>query len=322
YTKSRDAEHREVGEFPEQVPYLEWLASDYRATASCQSCHMPSVDAATAISAIAGTARDGLARHDFRGANVLVLAMLDRHRADLEVTAPSSTLQHAADTTRTFLEQKSARVAISSLARDGGVLVADVDVENLGGHKLPTAYPSRRVWLHVTVRDAAGAIQFESGRALPSGAIDGNANDRDAATFEPHYTEIRSPDQVQIYEAILGDPQGRVTTALLSTTQYLKDNRLLPRGFSKTAASADTAVHGAALGDPDFVGGHDRVRYSISSHGPVTVEIELLYQPIGFRWAHNLARYPAAEPQRFVAYYDEMAGAATVRLAQVSRVVP
>jgi hypothetical protein len=30
----------------------------------------------------------------------------------------------------------------------------------------------------------------------------------------------------------------------------------------------------------------------------------LWYQPIGFRWAHNLADYKAAEPQRFLGYYE------------------
>ena len=40
-----------------------------------------------------------------------------------------------------------------------------VAVENLAGHKLPTAYPSRRVWLHVTVLDGPDVV-FESGAIL------------------------------------------------------------------------------------------------------------------------------------------------------------
>ena len=72
-----------------------------------------------------------------------------------------------------------------------GRLDADVVVRNLTGHKLPTGYPSRRVWLHVTVRDAAGAVVFESGAVEPTGAIAGNDNDADRERVEPHYDEIR-----------------------------------------------------------------------------------------------------------------------------------
>ena len=32
-----------VGELPEQMPYLEWLHSDFREEKSCQDCHMPAV---------------------------------------------------------------------------------------------------------------------------------------------------------------------------------------------------------------------------------------------------------------------------------------
>ena len=60
-----------------------------------------------------------------------------------------------------------------------------------------------------------GAVLFESGALRPDGAIVGNDNDADATRFEPHYDEIRSPDQVQIYESIMVDQRGRVTTGLL-----------------------------------------------------------------------------------------------------------
>src|SRR6185437_17116552 len=110
-----------------------------------------------------------------------------------------------------------------------------------------------------------------------------------------------------------------VTTGLLNASQYLKDNRLLPKGFDKATADPDIAVHGGAATDPDFVGGRDRVRYAVDLHGasgPFTVHVELLYQPIGFRWAHNLRDYTQAfEPRRFTEYYDAMAGGTTAVLA-------
>ena len=49
--------------------------------------------------------------------------------------------------------------------------------------------------------------------------------------------------------------------------------------------------------------GSDLVRYSVAlgnAQGPFHVEAELWYQPIGFRWAHNLEPYQAEEPQRIV----------------------
>ena len=61
----------------------------------------------------------------------------------------------------------------------------------------------------------------------------GNDNDADPSRYEPHYSEIRSADQVEIYESILGDENGHVTTGLLAGVRYLKDNRLLPDGFDK-----------------------------------------------------------------------------------------
>ena len=77
----------------------------------------------------------------------------------------------------------------------------------------------------------------------------GNDNDADGSRFEPHYLEITDPDQVQIYEDIMVDYAGAVTTGLLWGVEYVKDNRLLPRGFDKATASDDVAVKGeAALG--------------------------------------------------------------------------
>jgi hypothetical protein len=122
---------------------------------------------------------------------------------------------------------------------------------------------------------------------------------------------------VQVYESILGDVNGAVTTGLLSATQYLKDNRLLPRGFDKTTAPDEIAVFGQAKADVDFVGGTDRVRYriSVTASGPLTIDVELRYQSIAFRWAQNLERYDAPEPKRFVSYYAATAAGSSVVIA-------
>jgi len=74
-----------------------------------------------------------------------------------------------------------------------------VNVENLSGHKFPTAFPSRRAWLHFTVHDHGGRVVFESGALRPDGSIVGNDNDADPRRFEPHYAAINSTEQVEIY---------------------------------------------------------------------------------------------------------------------------
>jgi hypothetical protein len=104
--------------------------------------------------------------------------------------------------------------------------------------------------------------------------------------------------------------------------RFLKDNRLLPRGFDKQTADPEIAPQGGAAEDPGFVGGSDRVKYSVDlgpAQGPFTVEAELWYQPIGFRWANNLKEYRAFEPQRFTGYYDSLGAVTAVRLARATR---
>jgi hypothetical protein len=161
-------------------------------------------------------------------------------------------------------------------------------------------------------------VVFESGAIRPDGAIAGNDNDEDGAKHEPHHLEITDPRQVQIYEAVMGDPQNAVTTGLLTAVKYLKDNRLLPKGFDKATASPDVAVHGHAASDVDFLAGGDRVRYVVDVStiaGPLTVDVELRYQTIAYRWAKNLAGYAAPEPARFLGYYDAMAAGSSAVLA-------
>lgn len=321
YTQAIGPDGSAVGSLPEQVPYLEWRHSAFRDERSCQACHMPAI-ADAPIASVLGEPRESMARHTFLGGNFLMLRMLNRYRAELGVIAPSQELEASAQATIRQLERDTAEVSIGRAARDsGGALEFDIDVRNLTGHKLPTGYPSRRAWLHVTVYDAAGAAIFESGAVDPRGSIAGNDNDADALRFEPHYEEIRSADQVQLYESVMADVAGRLTTGLLQGLTFVKDNRLLPRGFDKATAVPDIAVRGEAARDASFSAEGDRVRYLIdagNAAGPLQIDVELRYQPIAFRWAENLRAYDAPEPRRFVAYFDAFAAASSTVLARAS----
>lgn len=312
---------------PEQTPYLEWRQSGYRDSQSCQSCHMPVVEYDMPLTQVLGVSRAGFSRHSFRGGNFFMMRMLNRYRADLSVRATPQEMDAAISRTVKHLQEDTARLTLARADRTDDTLAIDVDVDNLAGHKLPTAYPSRRVWLQVTVRTATGRVVFDSGAVSPDGRINGNDADANAATFEPHHTEITRVDQVQVYESIMVDSAGRVTTGLLTGVRYVKDNRLMPRGMNKAAAAAEVAVHGAAAQDPDFTAGRDRVAYRVPltgpqpADGPLTVTARLWFQPIGFRWAENLRGYDAPEPRRFVSYWDSMAAESALVLSKASTTV-
>ena len=310
YTQALGPKGEVVAALPEQVPYLEWQHSAFRSQQSCQSCHMPEVAQPTRIASVLGEQRMGVRRHTFLGGNFFMMRMLNRYRNELGVEALPQELEAAAGATIAQLRLQTAALTIARAEVDSGRLAFDVVVRNLTGHKLPTAYPSRRAWLHVTVNDRDGNAVFESGAIENSGLIRGNDNDDDGSRFEPHYAEISSSDQVQIYESVMRDINGNVTTGLLRGIEYIKDNRLLPRGFDKATAVPDIAVRGAAQHDPDFTAESDHVRYIINTAGrtgPYHVSVDLRYQPISFRWAQNLRVYDAAETRRFVTWYDEMA---------------
>jgi len=314
-----------IGSLPEQMNFQEWRHSAfYDEGRSCQSCHMPRAEGPIRVSSVLGAERDGLSRHAFVGGNAFMLRLMNRFRLALGIEAPSAEMDATARLTDQQLRTDTAAVTVSAPAFEAGTLTFDVAVQNLTGHKFPTGYPSRRTWLHVTVRDPSGTVVFESGRVGADGAIAGNDNDGDATRYEPHYDTITAGDQVQIYEAILGDSNGTVTTGLLSAVRYLKDNRLLPRGFDKQSADPEIGVYGEAALDPSFGGTGDRVHYRIAvppGTSSYQVDVELRYQPIGFRWAHNLAPYDAPEPKAFTGYYTATAAGSSSLVRAVSATV-
>jgi cytochrome c551/c552 len=318
-TKALGPDGRVIGSLPEQMNYQEWRHSAFAAEQrSCQSCHMPPASGPVRVASVLGASRDRLSRHTFVGGNAFMLRLMNRFRSELGMVATPAELEATARATVRQLERDTATLAIEGATLRDGVLTVDVVVRNLTGHKFPTGYPSRRAWLHLVARDTHGNALFESGRMDGTGRIDGNGNDADAGAFEPHHDEIISADQVQIYESVMRTPSGTPTTGLLQATGYLKDNRLLPRGFDKRTAASEIAVIGDAAADDDFIGGEDRVRYRVAVAGAASVTLELRYQPIAYRWARNLERYGAAEPRAFVRYYDTLASSSSTVVASAS----
>lgn len=300
-----DAAGEIAGEFPEQMVFSEWLNSSYTAEKTCQGCHMPPAQGGVQLSTTGGPQRSPFYQHFFVGGNLYLPKLFQEYGEDLGVTASSAQYDTTIQNVQELLTKQTATLQVENVSVTDGKLSFEVQVQSQVGHKFPAGFPARRAWLHVSVLDGSGKVVFESGAAGPDGSIQGNENDQDGSKYEPHYAQIEDSGQVQIYEAIMLDSDGQPTTTLLRAASYAKDNRLLPTGFDKDGAGAEIAVYGEALADADFLAGGDRVQYLLdlgAASGPFTIQVELLYQSISFRWAENLKGFDSAETQRFVEY--------------------
>ena len=154
------------------------------------------------------------------------------------------------------------------------------------------------------MRSHAGAWEREN----TDGSIVGADADRDLKRYEPHYEEITQPDQVQIYEPIMGDTDGNVTYTLLRAATYLKDNRIPPAGFDKNTVTDEIQVAGAAINDADFNSGSDIVTYRVNtgSVSAVSFTAELKYQALAYGFIKDLLQDNSnPEVAKFEALYRD-----------------
>ncbi len=291
---------QEDNKFPEQMPYTEWLYSDYAQTDSCQQCHMPRADGVIIASrpASLNTKRDNFAQHNFLGSNRLMLSILQDYRQVLGT--PVADFASSILDAETLLSE-AAQLTISTPTLQNNTLNFKLNISSKTGHKLPSGYPSRRVIVHVTVRDSQGHIAFESGKVNHDGSVKELDSDQDRTQFEPHYQVIDSPKKVQVYEAVMSDYQDNITFTLLRAKSYIKDNRLLPNGFDKNTVPTKIQVQGAASNDPNFIGGSDVIEFNIShlTTEQYTIEAELIYQTLGYAFAQDLFADTSVEVARF-----------------------
>ncbi len=325
--------------FLEQGPFLEWKNSIYASgqpqEAQCQDCHMPepATGYQTAITLMPVSAPDDRSpygQHTLVGSNSHLLQILSDYRAELGIDNSTSTegFDDQITLTRNFLAG-AATVSVSTPVVADNRLSFDVETINHAGHKIPSAYPSRRSWLHVTVKDGGGNVIFESGRPDARGYISTDearlkadcmsAHKLDgfdtSVCYEPHRDVITDPAQVAIYETVLGDVNGNITHTLLQGAQYLKDNRIPPAGFINANAIELQTLPAGVIGDDDFNCastaegcGADTVHYQVDvggQTGPYSVEAELLFQatqPAFVDGMHNTGD----RVNRFKVMYDQV----------------
>ncbi len=309
--------------FPEQTPFLEWQGSSFDEQGqSCQSCHMPTTDAygETIVTRIARNPhgadfgqideRSPFGRHIFRGGNAFMLSILRDNAEQLKPRASTAAFDAQIARERDFLGTQTAKVMVLASKVEDDLSVS-VRVDNLAGHKLPSAHPSRRAWLEVVVLDETGTVLFSSGTPnsdgllvdmsgtpLASEAIGGGVHD--------HYQAITSEDQVQIYQSLMLDASGAYTWDLLAAATYAKDNRILPTGWDGAQAQA-LGVQAEGIGeDPDFIAGSDHAHYQLSglAEEAAEVRVRLLYQSVSPRYVAELAETETQEVQDFVKMYQ------------------
>jgi hypothetical protein len=296
----------------EQLTYLEWRRSAFSTEGggatptSCQSCHMPELrdDGAPLQTRLAHrpdgadfppiSPRGPFSRHTFVGANTLLPKLLRDGRALLNPPSSDASLLAAEARARALLARASAQVSVSGLVMGDAVARFSVRVENLTGHKFPSGYPSRRAFLHARVLDSAGAVLAEVG------ATDGVGRllSRDGAPLEPelpggglypHRAEVTSAATPAVFESVMDDGHGGPSYALLGAEDFVKDDRLLPRGHvDATTGPMSTAPRGVS-GDSDFGPGGDTVAFSLPVSGtPARVEVFLRYQTMSPRYFAEL----------------------------------
>ena len=293
-------------QFVEQATWHEWLNSSYSTDdISCQSCHLPKLEGQNIIlsAGFETTPRDSFALHTMAGGNTLMLGLMrDNHEA-LGIFAGESQFNKTIAATNDNLMNKSLHLQVSTSNRTADTLYVDVKLRNITGHKLPSGYPSRRMSVHFIASDLNGNEIFRSG------GFDGNYFlTSETMPFEAHHDVINSEDQVQIYEMVMGDLNSQRTTILTRGFTHLKDNRLVPTGFTTASNVYYTTAIVLNIADTDFNydplegSGTDIIHYRMPTNAfteELNVKVEVYYQSIPPIWLTELFNTPTPEINSF-----------------------
>jgi len=291
-TNSADENGELTGEtFVEQALYHEWENSLFgEQDISCQSCHLPRIYEPVKITSRPGFAagRQPFGIHDFTGGNFFMLNLLKENHEELQLHSGVDFLTQSIERTEQMLKEETINLNIKEIYKTDDSVFVEVTLKNKAGHKFPTGFPSRRAYLECLVTNNSDTL-FHSGKQ-GSAALMNTDNEK----FEPHYQIINDENQVQIYEFVMGDTRGKVTTVLEKAYTPLKDNRVVPEGFQDSHSNYDTVkVVGKAVQDPDYFSGsgEETVIYGFTLTNltaNANVRVSLLYETAPESWLHGL----------------------------------
>jgi len=305
------------GQFTEQAMWQEYKNSVYYGTEqNCRGCHIPRIQDSVVLASeyIFLPGQSPYGKHHLAGGNTFMLNVLKDHIDDLGIPATETEFDSTIARTRHNLRH-AVQLETVTPERTTDTVYVDVHLTNLIGHKFPSGYPSRRAFVQVIALKSNGDTLFQSGRW--DGTYELYGHD---LGYEPHHDVITQGDQVQIYEMVMADVTGNVTTTLHRAAYPLKDNRLVPIGFSTTHPSYDTTkIAGLALTDPDFNhdaggvegDGGDIVHYHIATNGytgPVQVKTKVYYQPVPPQWNAEMFTFHGARIDSFRTMYEDADG--------------
>jgi hypothetical protein len=301
------------GSFVEQATFHEWINSAYPGEGtSCQTCHMPQIEDPVKI-AVGYTALPGRTPfniHTFSGANSFMVNMIKQNKTALGVTAPDANFDSTLSGITKQLKFNTLKAKIEVPVLTGDSIFFDVTLTNKAGHKFPSGYPARRAFVQFILTSENGDTLFSSG--IPS--ADGDILNYNGPG-EIHHDLINRLNQVQIYELIMADVNGSITTVLERAASNLKDNRIPPRGFTTSHTVYDTCkISGEAVTDPDFNKsnsiegtGKDIVHYHIPFSqltGRINASVKVYYQSVPASWLNEMRTYSAPEINQFLNMYD------------------
>jgi Cytochrome c554 and c-prime len=298
------------GQFIEQATYHEWKNSWYSDTLTgnrtCQNCHIPRIDEpidlATNYPFIPG--RQPFGKHHLVGGNAFMIDLMRNNMSAIGATCEPRNFDTTFARSTRYLRDSTLTMYVSQSARTLDTVFYDVQLINKCGHKFPSGYPARIAWVEFVVTDLNNDTIFASGLH----DVNGNVIGRDA-TFESHYNVINDVTQVQIYEMVMGDVVNNPTTVLERADTCLKDNRLVPRGFTTSHASYDTTqIVGIGI-DPDFnyTGstegtGEDVVHFHVplaGYAGMLNISSRVYYSSVPAAWLTEMFSYNSTQIDTF-----------------------
>lgn len=247
------------------------------------------------------TREEGFRRHRFQGLNLFLTEMfrqfndiLGVRMVDFETEAKG--LDFAVENYVENARKRSATIEILDVSTEDNRLEAKVKVTNRTGHRLPSGVGFRRLFIEFSVLDASSgrerAVWRSGGTNRVGVLVDWEGNvlpeeffeeiERDGKViqqYHPHHNVISNMKQVQVYEELATTAKGRITTSFIHRALHLKENRLLPKGWTKEGPSPEMPAAFVKATHPGHETEHDAEYWNGSGTDELVYRVTL---PKGF----------------------------------------